>query len=138
MAATHAQERAPRANIPAATPRLESLMSVARKLRSKAAVGVAVGVLAGSTPAHAEEPTTPGDALLGIASGVCTLAYTPLKILYATAGLGVGSLVWMFSAGNTDTMNSVLRVTAGGDYVVTPDNLRGTRVLRVVGRSKRS
>lgn len=113
-------------------------MLPALSLRRSFAGGVASLLLAAAPPAQAEEATTLGDAMLGIASGVCTLGYTPTKILYATGGLGVGSLVWLFSAGNTDSMNAVLKITAGGDYVVTPANLRGTDVLRVVGRPKRS
>ena len=90
--------------------------------------------LATASPARAErDPTTVGDVSLGFASGLCTLVYTPLKIVYATGGVVVAGLVFVFSAGNTDTTAQVLRVTAGGDYVVAPEHLRGTRVLRVTG-----
>jgi len=105
--------------------------------RLAAACAVAL-VLTLSAPAQAEEATSLGDAMLGISSGICTLVYTPVKILYAAGGVGVGTLVWLFSGGNTDTMNAVLKITAGGDYVVTPANLRGTDVLRFVGRAQRS
>jgi hypothetical protein len=113
-------------------------MPFANDLRRRAAAGLAVAVLFVAAPARAEEATTLGDAMLGLASGVCTLVYTPAKIVYATGGVGIGMLVWLFSAGNTDTMNAVLKVTAGGDYVVTPGHLRGLQVLKFTGRAKRS
>lgn len=112
-------------------------MSVATSARTRAAVVLVIALLALARPARAQDPTTMGDALLGIGSGICTLVYTPVKLAYAATGVGVGSLVWLFSAGNTDTMNSVLKITAGGDYVVTPEHLRGLRVVRFVGRAKR-
>ena len=39
--------------------------------------------------------------MIGLSSGVCTLVYTPLKMVYAAGGVGVGALVWLFSAGST-------------------------------------
>ena len=110
-------------------------MSVASSVRMSVAVGVVVLVIGAASPARAQDPTTFGDSMVGIGSAVCTLVYTPLKIVYAAGGLGVGSLVWLFSAGNTDSMNTLLKVTAGGDYSVTPEHLRGTKVLRVTGQS---
>jgi len=100
-----------------------------------AAVAIAVVLTASAGPAHAKnEPTTMKDAMLGIASGLCTLVYTPVKLVYATTGTAVGGLVWLFSAGHSDSMHSVLKTTAGGDYVVTPEHLRGLRVLQWTGR----
>ena len=110
-------------------------MFVATSVRRCAAAGVAALLMLAAGPARAQDPTTMGDAMLGLAAGVCTLVYTPAKIVYAAAGVGVGALVWIFSAGNTDTMNQVLKVSAGGDYSVTPDHLRGVKVLRIAGKS---
>jgi hypothetical protein len=113
-------------------------MFAANPLRRSAAAGIFVSLLAVASPAQAEDPTSLGDAMLGISSAVCTLVYTPVKMVYAAAGVGVGSLVWLFSAGNTEAMNTVLKITAGGDYTVTPEHLRGIRVLKFTGRSKRT
>ena len=108
-------------------------MSVATSLRKNAVVGLALLGVIVAGPVRAQDPTTMGDAMIGVGSGVAGLIYTPLKILYAVGGLGVGSLVYLFSAGNKDAMGQVLATSAGGDYTVTPDHLRGTRVLKVTG-----
>lgn len=110
-------------------------MFVATSLRPCAAAGVALLLMVGARPARAQDPTTMGDAMLGLGAGVCTLVYTPAKMVYAAGGVGVGALVWLFSAGNSDTMNKVLKVSAGGDYSVTPEHLQGIKVLRITGKS---
>lgn len=99
-----------------------------------AAVAVAVALTASAGPAHANDPTTMKDAMLGIGSGLCTLVYTPVKLVYATTGTAVGGLVWLFSAGHSNSMHAVLKTTAGGDYVVTPEHLRGLRVIQWTGQ----
>ena len=109
-------------------------MDPASVLRRLAAAFVAAAWVAAASPAGAkDDPTTLEEVSYGFASGVCTLVYTPLKIVYATGGAAVAGLVFVFSAGNTDTTKLVLRVTAGGDYVIAPEHLRGTRVLRITG-----
>jgi len=112
-------------------------MFVASSRRSLAAAAVAL-TLAVAAPARSEEATTMNDSMVGLASAVCTLFYTPVKMLYATGGVGVGSLVWLFSAGDSDSMNAVLKTAGGGDFVVTEEHLRGLKVLRFSGQSKRS
>ena len=99
------------------------------------ALFTALLLLAGARPADAQDPTTMTDAMLGIGSGLCTLVYTPLKITYATTGTAVGGLVWLFSAGHSESMERVLQTTAGGDYVITPEHLQGQRVIQWTGRS---
>lgn len=107
-----------------------------RKARSRwlASLAAAAMLTAMTQPAQANQPTTMKDAMLGIGSGLCTLVYTPVKIVYATAGTAVGGLVWLFSAGHSASMHNVLRTTAGGDYVITPDHLRGVQVVQWTGR----
>jgi hypothetical protein len=109
-------------------------MWIARSTRIAVAVLSAVAVLVSSSPAAAEkDPTTVTDVSLGLASGLCTLGYTPLKLVWAITGSGVAGLVYLFSAGNTDVATTVLRLSGGGDYVVTPDHLKGVQVLRIIG-----
>lgn len=113
-------------------------MFAATSLRSIAAAGAVALSLALPAPARGEEATTMGDSMVGIASAVCTLFYTPVKMVYATGGVGVGTLVWLFSAGDADSMNAVFKTAGGGDFVVTEEHLRGLRVLRFSGQSKRT
>ena len=109
-------------------------MSVTQSMRTAGAVFSALIVLVVSSPAAAEMPdTSMSEISLGLASGICTLGYTPLKIVWAVTGSGVAGLVYLFSAGNTNVSSTVLRLSAGGDYVVTPDHLKGVRLLRLIG-----
>jgi len=106
-------------------------MPDSRRLRAAAAAGASALLLLPG-PAAAEESLTQ-DVGLGALSAICTLVYTPLKIAYATGGTGVALLVWIWSVGDIDTTQQVLRATAGGDYVVTREHLRGLRVLEFNG-----
>ncbi|MEE3331940.1 MAG: hypothetical protein VX246_13825 [Myxococcota bacterium] len=108
-------------------------MPVVHSMRAATAVFTAVAVLVIANPAAARESTSMADVSLGLASGVCTLAYTPVKIAWAVTGTAVAGLVYLFSVGNGDVTGTVFRLSAGGDYVVTPDHLKGTRVLRLIG-----
>jgi hypothetical protein len=103
-----------------------------RSLRSACAAAALILTLAPAAPALAEQSLL-SDIGLGVSSGVCTLAYAPLKIAYAAGGTMVASLVYMWTAGNVETTRQVLRRTAGGDYVVTREHLRGLRVLEIAG-----
>jgi hypothetical protein len=98
-----------------------------------------VGVLC-LQPAYAraganQSPVT--GALFGLSSGLCTLVYTPVKISYAAAGLVVTGLVYLWSAGDSSRTASLAKVVVGGDYVITPDHLKGTRPLRLTGRKRK-
>jgi len=108
-------------------------MPVVRSLRAATVVLTVVSVLIIANPAAAREPTSMGDVTLGLASGACTLVYTPVKIAWAVSGTAVAGLVYLFSVGNSDVTGTVFRLSAGGDYVVTPDHLKGRRVLRLIG-----
>lgn len=76
-------------------------------------------------------------ALLGAGSGLFTLVYTPLKLAYAGSGLAVGGLVYLWSAGDSYRAGRMTKVILGGDYVITPDHLKGDRKLRFTGRKRR-
>lgn len=109
-------------------------MFVAHSLRAAVAVLSAVALLVVASPAAADKPATSlTDVSLGLAAGICTLGYTPLKIVWAVTGSEVAGLVYLFSAGNSDVSGTVLRLSAGGDYVVTPEHLKGVQVLRLMG-----
>ena len=104
----------------------------ADRLRATLAAAVVIATLLAAPQAGAQESLT-NDIGMGIASGVCTLIYTPFKILYAAGGTLVGGLVYIWSVGDIESAQRVLRITAGGDYVVSPEHLRGLRVLQVSG-----
>lgn len=71
---------------------------------------------------------------LGAAAALSTLVYGPVKLLYATGGLVVGSFAWAFTAGDTQVAEKVFTRSLRGTYVITPDHLTGERELVFIGR----
>ena len=74
------------------------------------------------------------EAGLGLGSVVTSLLYGPVKVVYATGGLLVGGLAFLFSGGDSDVAGVVWGPSVRGDYVVTPAHLRGERPLEFIGR----
>ena len=109
------------------------------KLRSTAwRVGSGAALIAalGATPACATETQNPvdGDAGMSIAAGLATIVYTPAKVLYAVGGGVAAGMAYLASAGNEDVAAPILTPSVRGDYVVTPEHLRGDRPLEFFGR----
>lgn len=75
------------------------------------------------------------EAGLGVASALLTLPYGPAKILYAGLGGIVGGATWLLTGGNTETAKTVWEPSFYGDYVITPDHIRGEKPLRFFGVS---
>jgi hypothetical protein len=105
-----------------------------RALRLRLAAAASVALLAAPGAARAGEgDSTAYTALVGTGSALCTLVYSPIKVVYAVTGLVVTSFAYVWSFGNTDVAGPLLRTTVGGDYVVTPSHLEGERDLRFTG-----
>jgi hypothetical protein len=103
-----------------------------RRLRGVClAVALAVLIVPASSMAEERMETEAG---FGALAAVSTLLYGPLKIVYATGGLVVGSFAWALSGGDAEVMRAVITPSVRGDYVVTPDHLRGDRTLEFFGR----
>lgn len=94
-------------------------------------------VPAKADPANPDSQSIEVESGLGAAAGLCSLVYAPAKLAYATGGAVVGGLAWLFSGGDSAVAGPVLNASLRGDYVVTPQNLRGERPLEFVGRSPR-
>jgi hypothetical protein len=71
--------------------------------------------------------------VVGVGAALCTLVYSPVKVVYATGGLVVSGLAWLWTLGDGDIAGSIFRSSVGGDYVVTPSHLEGERDLRFRG-----
>jgi hypothetical protein len=71
--------------------------------------------------------------MVGVGSALCTIVYSPLKIVYATTGLVVTGLAFLWSFGDSEVTGRLWRTTVGGDYVVTPSVLEGDRDLQFRG-----
>jgi hypothetical protein len=85
-------------------------------------------------------PARAGDAgtNAGLEAGALftTLLYGPAKVCYAVLGSVVSGLAWGVTAGNSDVAWPIFVSAAYGDYVVTPEHLRGQRTLEFVGRDE--
>jgi hypothetical protein len=94
-----------------------------------------VALVSSSAPraAWAEKSTAEAGGW-GVASGLCSLVYAPVKIVYAVGGGLIGGLAWVFSAGDNDVANAVITPAVRGDYVVTTGHLRGEEPLEFIGR----
>ena len=91
-----------------------------------------VGLQPDSAPA--EQESTGAAAGWGALSALTSLVYAPVKVVYAVGGLVVGGFAWVFSAGDNDVVRTVTTPAVRGDYVVTPEHLRGKRPLDFIGR----
>lgn len=74
------------------------------------------------------------NAGVGVGSALASLVYAPVKLCYAIGGLVIGGLAWGFSGGDNNVAKVVLTPSVLGDYVVTPDHLRGKSTLEFFGR----
>jgi len=103
--------------------------------KKQLAAGALVAVIATVAPSAAwAEKSTAEAGGLGVASGLCSLLYAPVKIVYAVGGGLIGGLAWVFSAGDNDVANAVITPAVRGDYVVTTSHLRGEEPLEFIGR----
>ena len=71
---------------------------------------------------------------MGAAAALTSLVYSPVKLVYAVGGLVIGSLAWVFTAGDTEVADKVYIRSLRGTYVITPEILRGEEPLVFIGR----
>lgn len=85
--------------------------------------------------AESEDSSPVTKFFFGLSAAVCTLVYTPLKIGYALSSIPMSGLVYMWSVGNTEMSERVMRSGTQGNWVITPEHLRGQRSLDFVGKA---
>ena len=114
--------------------RTRSARGVASRPRNVllACVGLCLVLGVAPQPARAAD-TAWNDAGLGLLSVASSLFYSPVKVIYATAGSLTAGLAYALSGGQRDLSKILLARSIGGDYVVTPEHLRGDRRLTFVG-----
>jgi hypothetical protein len=93
-------------------------------------------------------PAEPGEAQVpqpasnsvnwqGVGVGAGTLAtnvvYIPAKLVYGLLGGIAGGAGYVLTGGNKQVSNTIWRSSLGGDYVVTPDMLRGKDQIHFSG-----
>ena len=81
----------------------------------------------------AEETSLSADLGLGVASFFCTLPYGIAKVVTSLLGSVVGGFTYVLSGLDMRAADAVWYTTIEGDYVITPDHLRGKKDLRFTG-----
>ncbi len=59
--------------------------------------------------------------------------YIPAKVTYAGLGLLTGGLGYVLTGGRADVANNIIYPAVRGNYVVTPNHLKGTEPIYFVG-----
>jgi hypothetical protein len=121
-------------------------MSFLSRLLCRVALAVVLSVAAGKSaldaqtlPAEAPpketapELSASQDFGYGLGSVVANFFYMPAKVTYAGLGLVTGGLAFVLTAGNTDVATNIIHPSIRGNYVVTPQHLRGEEPLVFVG-----
>lgn len=97
--------------------------------------GVLIGALVialHAGPARASDAAVEGG--VGTASVLASLIYGPIKLAYSTLGVVFGGLAYGLSGGDSDVLTAVITPAVRGDYVITPDHIRGERSIEFFGR----
>ncbi len=101
-----------------------------------AAFVLVVGLGFPSISVAGEEESDPSsEAAMSLGSGLLTLVYLPVKVVYATLGGIVGGFTYALTGGDAETAQTVWEPSLYGTYVITPDHLRGDEPVRFYGAS---
>jgi hypothetical protein len=69
----------------------------------------------------------------GVGAVVASVFYSPLKITYAGLGLLTGGLGYVLTAGRSEVANGIIFPAVKGNYVITPNHLKGQEPVVFVG-----
>lgn len=86
-----------------------------------------------AAPATSSEGGSASSAGMGVAAGLSSLLYFPLKAVFAIGGGIVGGLAYAFSGGDDKAAKSIWTTSLYGTYIITPDHLRGDKPIRFLG-----
>ncbi|HKY07990.1 MAG TPA: hypothetical protein VJQ55_07105 [Candidatus Binatia bacterium] len=112
------------------------------KTQSVKGVALALLVTVMATPVYAQtagpksEPVEEGvssEAGWGVGAALASVFYIPAKVTYAGLGLLTGGLGWVLTGGRSDVANNIIYPAVGGNYVVTPNHLKGAEPIYFVG-----
>jgi len=73
------------------------------------------------------------DLGIGIGSFLCSVPYGAAKVSVAILGGVIGGFTYVLSGFDKKAADAVWYTTIEGDYIVTPDHLRGKKDLRFTG-----
>jgi hypothetical protein len=117
---------------------------ILRRMNKNIIKGIALGLFIAMTgaPLHAQTadsnspPAEPGlgeEVGYGLGSALANFVYIPAKVTYAGLGLLTGGLGFVLSAGRADVANNIIYPSIRGNYVVTPNHLKGSEPIYFVG-----
>ena len=69
------------------------------------------------------------DAGMGTATVLANVLYMPTKLVYATVGGITGSFAYVLTGANYEIAERVWTPSLGGNYVLSPDQLRGNQPI---------
>lgn len=69
----------------------------------------------------------------GVGAALASVFYIPAKVTYAGLGLLTGGLGFILTGGRADVANNIIYPAVRGNYVVTPNHLKGTDPIYFVG-----
>jgi hypothetical protein len=87
----------------------------------------------GMPPAAAATPGT--EAVQGLASYFLTMPYGGIKMAVALLGALAGGMGFIFTGGDKATAGKIWGPTLGGEYVITPEHIRGDKDLHFFGKA---
>jgi len=96
-------------------------------------VSVAVFLAPVAWAAEKNDGNPAADIGLGVASFLCSVPYGAAKVALAIVGGVTGAFTYVLSGFDKRAADAVWYTTIEGDYVVTPDHLRGKKDLRFTG-----
>jgi hypothetical protein len=94
---------------------------------------LAFGIAVAPLPAAAESAGPVTNFAYGAGSAVASLVYGPAKVLYAIGGSIIAGCAYLFSGGDGAVASPIIDAAMRGDYVISPDMLRGERELHFIG-----
>jgi hypothetical protein len=95
--------------------------------------------MTGSSPGQPQVPQPEAGGVnwkgagVGAATLLANVGYIPAKTVYAILGGITGGVGYALTGGNQRAANSIWRSSLGGDYVLTPNMLRGTEPIHFSG-----
>lgn len=94
----------------------------------------AFGMTASAPASAGEDPSLVREGGIGLSSALLSLGYGPVKMVYALSGTLIAGTSYLYTWGNREVAMKVVRMSVGGDYVITPAHLRGADEIRFTGR----
>jgi hypothetical protein len=108
-------------------------MKTRRALMLALVAGLVLGHGAGAHVPGTSHSTPEHEASLAIVAALSSIVYFPVKVAAASVGLVGGAVVGLVTGGETRAAYAVWVPMAGGNYVVRPAHLDGTRPFAFFG-----